>query len=67
MRLGLWDFDWGPDGGMVLARMRLGRGQESVVLVELNVDVLGAKTPRFPAGAVLVDGVLGQGFRFFLC
>jgi len=51
----------------VLARMRLGRGQESVVLVELNVDVLGAKTPRFPAGAVLVDGVLGQGFRFFLC
>jgi len=47
--------------------MRLGRGQESVVLVELNLDVLGARTPRFPTGAVLVDGALDQGFRFFLC
>jgi hypothetical protein len=34
--VGLGDFDFGPDGETIAAKMRRGRGQELLVLIEFD-------------------------------
>ncbi|MBU7038719.1 MAG: PD40 domain-containing protein [Theionarchaea archaeon] len=53
--IGLGDFDVGPDGKTIVAKMRMGRGHEKTVLIEFDLENAASNVLRdsYPSGRLM--------------